>query len=832
MKSRGGDSDSLMSLLSGHPSVIEVVRIAGRLTNAEAEVIVFDDARASVVGSIGSNLLQPRSYTPTESAIMNGAAGHQADGQSVSFPISDRHGDPAGALTVFGPIGTTEPDIFHGLARMCASVAHQSASDGTLEAHVLESLRDAVIVMDHEWIIRYANQAVAIQMGRSPVELIGTSAIDLLHPGDVNAAAEAMVGLSNRDLVYRFVGRVLNGAGEYVRLEVTGRDMTNDPQVGGMVLSLRNGDHDLELESTLERAERVSKAMVEQLHDGIIATDAVGSIIVVNSAARQIFGLSSSVPLAGLKPEDIAFRDAESRLLEGKRHPIRRLLAGSIITKEDVVVVADGEYRNLELSGRPVIGIDDKTIGTSIGVHDVTAARRAEREMRTRALHDQLTGLANRRQLDDHLGRLRRQHRRSDDAATLIAGCLIDLDNFKVINDTHGHRAGDAVIRGVADLISQGRKPEDLVVRLGGDEFVVVFETTSTEEALRVANAIRRRLTRPVRTVDHEFVLTASIGLTIQSPTELEEDSLLRAADVALYSAKAKGRNRVEIFDEELAREVGIAEDQRRMLRRALDEDGLVMHFQPLVSADDNKLIGFESLARCRAADGTLVGPEGFVDAASGSGLVWELDRQAFELTCQAAAVFNTLAPGLTVACNFSGLSILQTGFAEELGEVMKKHRVDPTSICVEITESAAFEAGPPALAALDQISALGIRLALDDFGTGYSSLAHLRDLPLSIVKVDRSFIANLTNGSSDHSIAKAIVALAAELDLGVVAEGVETMQQLETAKGLGFNVIQGWHYSPAKSLEQIVDLLTDQAGAARFTLPASWRQVETNASF
>lgn len=821
----GASHESLPgSALSGNPTAIEVVRIASQLTNSDADVVLFDGPRASVVASLDSSLLQPRPYTPAETAIRNGSptpsgSGHTI-GEGASYPIVDSTGRPIGALSV--GLHDTDHEMLASLARICSMIVPPNVSDNPIEVALLDSLRDAVIVVDPDWNVTHANQAVAIQIGRSPVEVIGTNAVDLIHPDDLTKAIEAMDRLAKGDEVYRLVVRVKMGSGQFVRVEVTGRDLTDDPRINGIVLSLRNGDHDLELEAALARNEQVGTAVVEQLHDGIIATDAVGSLTVLNTAAKRIFGLDPETPLSSIRPAELAFRDSDSRPLVEDDHPISRVLRGEVIFEEETIVMSSGQVRNLTVSGRPVIDTNGKQIGTAIGVHDVTSSKRAERDLLTRALHDQLTGLPNRRRLDEHLIMLRQRNRRDSDNVTLIAGCLVDVDNFKLINDTHGHRAGDVVLRSVADRLLVGRGEGDLVARLGGDEFIVVFEAESREEIAETAESIRASLAGSFDTSEQEVLLSASLGVTVSSPADLGQDSFLRSADIALYAAKAAGRNRVVVFDNALAQATHVAEAQRTMLRRALDDDGLVMQFQPLVSTVDHRLIGFESLARCRTADGSLVGPSRFVGAAAGSGLVWALDRQAFDLACDAAAVFSRAAPDLTVACNFSALSIQQADFLDQIKATLERHNLRPESVCVEITESAAFEAGPEALAVLQQISDLGIRLALDDFGTGYSSLAHLRDLPLSIVKVDRSFINNLTDESSDLSIVKAIVALAADLDLTVVAEGVETEAQLDVAKAIGFDTIQGYYFSAALDLQAIVDMLSTSANATRFKLPAN----------
>ena len=782
-----------------------------------------------VVASLGQTVLQPRPLRPTEQALLDHDGRHQLDERFSSFAILSPRGEVIGALTVARTGDEFDPDAMHGLARLCATRASQLATgsdDQDVADLILHALRDAVVVVDPGLRVTFTNKAISTQLGYHPSEVIGMNVADLVHPDDLDSAFSSLAKLSGGDEVYRSVIRVKNSSGDFKRMDVTGRDLSNDSRVGGIVLSLRDGNHHTELENTLNRNERLSKAIVEQLQDGIVATDALGALLVVNDAARRILGLDPTVPAAALKLEDMTFLDASGHVAQGSDHPVRQVLAGSELPGQEMSTIADSKYRNLVVSGRPVLGTDGETIGTVLGLHDVTEARQTEREFRARSLHDQLTGLPNRRKMDERLATYL-----DEKPELLVTACLIDLDNFKLINDTHGHRIGDEVLRAATKRVKLDRHNTDLVVRLGGDEFVVLFDSKDADEALAIANDIVSNLRQPVTINNMTFTLTASIGVAQVRGSDIGSGDLLRHADLALYSAKAKGRNRAERFTDELANAAKIADSQRETLRRALDEDALEMHFQPLVDSVSDKLLGFESLARCRNRNGTLVAPGGFVDAASSSGLIWELDSKAFDLSCKAAAAMSVAQPGLSVACNFSALSIVQPDFVETISETLTRYELDPSLMCIEITESAAFDTGPAAIAALLSLHDRGIRLALDDFGTGYSSLAHIRDLPLSVVKVDRTFIGKLEAGSTEHAIAKAIVALSADLDLTVVAEGVETQEQLDLARSMGFNVIQGWYYSRAQSLADVLSMLASKSSDGTATaLPEHW-MVRSDAS-
>ncbi|MFV0258162.1 MAG: putative bifunctional diguanylate cyclase/phosphodiesterase [Acidimicrobiales bacterium] len=811
------------SVLGGHPIVIDVVRMARTLSGDDAEVVVFEHDHAMVVGGFGSAILQPRRLLAAEAALVELGRGRARAGGWTAVAIHDPDAGLVGSLSVRSgeQVGA---DVLHGLARLCGTaLGMQPSNTGELAAGIVDAMRDAVVVIGADLRFRYASRATATLLGRPPSELVGTEVVTLVHPDDVEETLAAMVRLSNGDQVYRLMIRVLDGTGRYVRVEATGNDRIADPVVGGLVVSLRSGDTDVEMLYDMRRTRQVANAALEQLHDGVIAVAELGTALVVNDAARSLLGLPAGLPTPELDVDSVRFHDEDGRVLAAGEHPLRRIAAGERLNDHRVSVVAGGVMRHLVVNGRPIVDGDQAIIGAVLGLHDVTETRRAEQELRRRALHDQLTGLANRRQLEEHLAAVAADG--SD--PRLIAGCLIDLDNFKLINDTHGHRTGDAVIRGVADrLFSATSRPGDLLVRLGGDEFLLLARVATTAEALERAEEVRTRLAAPLLARERQFTLSCSIGVGLIRPVGIEEDALLKEADIALYAAKARGRDCVVMYDAELAGLAEVEARQRELLRRAIDLNQLVMHFQPLVDAATGVVVGFEALARCVDEDGNLMPPSAFLAAAEGSGLVWEFDRKAFELTCRAAARLRAVAPTLRVAANFSALRILQPDFCAVVLDTIALHRLDTAAIWVEISESAAFDVGDIATDHLRTLAEAGVSLALDDFGTGYSSLSHLRELPLAAVKVDRSFVARLNPGTTEHSIAKAVVSLASDLGLGVVAEGVETDEQRAEARSVGFTELQGWHYAPALSLEQILEDLGDAGpeGAAVTNRPTPSR--------
>ena len=807
---------SARTVLARHPIAVECSRTASELSGLEAEVVVFESERAFIVASTNvAKVMAPRQTTDAEEQLLSGTRDIVVGERSTAFSFTN-HGETVGSITLHG----VAEDITHSVIQSCSRMltgllADQLvAGDAPFEVSVLEGLRDPVIVLTPEMKIRWTNKAIGSLLGRTPAEMIGKSAVEFLHPDDIESTLEGVVGMQQGRAMSRVFVRLSKGDGDYQRIEITGADHSDNSVIGGLVLSLRSADRESEFERSIDRSEAMGSAIVSGLHDAIVATDEFGDIITVNRTARDMFGLGTT-PIQDISLENLELFDGSGRKRPLDRDPsiTEQAGTGQANTGDLCVITGPDELKYISLDRSPVSNSKGDLIGSVLVFHDLTAERMAEAELRSQALHDQLTGLANRRQLEQRMAELA-----SASVPVQVAAIFVDLDGFKLVNDTHGHRIGDHLIRIAAKRLQATLRAEDLLVRQGGDEFVVIQAGVPTIDVARQSGErLRAVLAEPYEINELRFDVTASIGVAMAMSDELNEETLLQQADIALYAAKADGRDRVEIFNDHLAAAVSLEERQRRILRSALESDRLEMHFQPLVETATGHVHGYEALARVRTEEGELLGPGSFMDAVTSTGLMWDLDRAAFDLSCQAAAVLAELEPDQppTVACNFSSFSLAQPGFVAYAQATVTKHSVNTSQIWIEITESAAFDGGAQSLQALNALNEAGFRLALDDFGTGYSSLAHLRDLPISSVKVDRSFVSKLSDGRSERVIAEAVVSLAQDLGLNVVAEGVETSEHLDNVRQLGFGTVQGWHYAPAMSL-------TDAIAARQRTAPTT----------
>lgn len=778
------------------------MNVATVITGMAAEVVIFEENRVFIAASTDTDrLTRPRPMTMAEvaAAASGGHETQRVDGPEPSLLIPLLiEGELVAGLSLFG--GDAIPASTGGLvplARLVAGLLSEQAKESKIDFHdkVLNGLRECVIVMSPELTLTWLSQGAITLLGMNPIEAIGRPAMDFLHPDDVEKTLNGIARFAQGLEVYRLVIRVLTSSGDYTPVEVMGNDLSMDNDVGGLVLSLRDAQHDSELGEEIERSRQLSTAIVEGLPDGLIATDRYGHVTVANTVARSMFSADPDVIAAELPLDTFALFTLDGRPVDMStptKKPIRCLLPDA------------GKLRYLDCSIGQIEAGEAGTYGCVIVLTDVTAEHRGAEDLREQALHDQLTGLPNRRQMEARLTELATRSTHGT-----VAACFIDLDGFKLVNDTHGHRVGDQVIREAAQRLQSQLREVDLLVRHGGDEFVaLLIDIESLAHAEEVADRLRSVLEHPYEIGTERFDLTTSVGVATASTHDLSSEILLQHADIALYEAKGNGRNRVQLFDDSLAQVLSDEQKQRRILRDAIDEARVVMHFQPLVDSVSDRTVGFEALARVRSHDGELLTPSHFLDAVSNTGMMWDLDRIAFALSCDAAQLLATIDPAnpAYVACNFSSVSLTHPDFLSFVVETSEAAKVDAGQICIEVTESAAFDSGGRSAVALHELKARGYRLALDDFGTGYSSLAHLRDLPITSVKVDRSFVEQLGADTSERAIAEAVVSLAQDLSLGVVAEGVETEEQAKQVKELGFETIQGWHYSKALPIDKCLE--------------------------
>jgi diguanylate cyclase (GGDEF)-like protein len=433
-----------------------------------------------------------------------------------------------------------------------------------------------------------------------------------------------------------------------------------------------------------------------------------------------------------------------------------------------------------------------------------------------RALHDPLTGLANRGLVVERLGQcLARAQRRPGSVAVLF----LDLDRFKVVNDSLGHAVGDDILVEVARRLERVMRSADMVAHLGGDKFVVLAEDVAVDEAVGLARRLRAAVAAPIRLpAGQPVVVTASVGIALSSPEATGPaagpSSLLWDADVAMYRAKDTGRDRIQVFEDGLRAGSLDRFRSEAMLRHALDHDGLRLEYQPLVDLATGTLAGAEALVRVQHPDGGLIPPAEFIPVADETGLVVPLGAWVVEQAAAQSAAWQALQPAdaapMMVAVNLSGRQLHSPGFAVAVGAAIAASGADPGQLCFELTENTLLDADSGSVVTLERLKELGVRLAIDDFGTGHSSLTWLRRLPADFLKIDRTFVAGLGRHAGDTAIVRAVIDLGRALGLTTIAEGVETAVQLEALRDLDCRWAQGYHFARPGPAEAVTTLLKD----------------------
>jgi len=551
-------------------------------------------------------------------------------------------------------------------------------------------------------------------------------------------------------------------------------------------------------------------------YPGVVATsgdlstvvDLAGRYLYCSAVSEDRFGWRPD-ELMGMCEDDLVHPD-DGPTIRASRSP-RALLKP--VTASYRFRCKDSSYRWVEATSRCAkMGDADVVVNT---VRDITKRQMQTVALELRATTDPLTGVANRTVLMDRLNQGLRRLGRSQG---MLAVLYLDLDHFKVINDSLGHRIGDDVLLKIAERLRHHLRPADTLARLGGDEFVLVAEGVTDESAATtLANRIIEDGRKPFHLDGDEFSCTMSIGVACTADSQRSGVELLSEADLALYRAKDKGRDRVAMFDEELRTTAVERMGTERMLRRALDEDRIVVEYQPMVDIRNGYPVGAEALVRIREADYGLRLPGSFLGVAEETGLLIPIDEVVLaDAVKQAGAWRSRLGTNFGgVAVNVTARHLADIDFRQAIVDQLKTNNVPPSDLQVEVTEQVLMEASNSAMTGLRSLRALGVKIGLDDFGMGYSSLAYLRQFPLDFVKIDKSFIDGLVSDQRDRAVVSAIIVVAHALDLTVVAEGVEQASQREVLIDLGCDRAQGFFYAASGAPENVDGVVLPQGSKA-----------------
>jgi diguanylate cyclase (GGDEF)-like protein/PAS domain S-box-containing protein len=548
----------------------------------------------------------------------------------------------------------------------------------------------------------------------------------------------------------------------------------------------------------LKQVEADFRDLFENAVEGIFRTTPSGQYLRVNPALARIYGYDNPQHML----QELTDISRQLYVEPGRRDEFKALMESSDELRdfESRIYRRDGSILWINENVRAVRSEGGKLLYYEGMVMNITKRKNAEAQMSHAALHDALTGLANRSLFLDRLRHAVDLGRRKP--GYLFGVLYIDLDRFKLVNDSLGHQAGDQLLKAVAQRLEAAVRPGDSVARMGGDEFAVLVEDIRDQsDALRVAERVVDNLDEPVHVRGHELSIGASIGIALAHAGIQDPEDLLRDADTAMYRAKGRvGPARIALFNAGMHEKVLERLEMEASLRKAIGTEEIVAYYQPIVRLKDGQIAGFEALARWKHPNGLLISPIHFIPIAEEIGLIDAIGEQILDQALARLAAWGPRAAGIFMSVNLSPKQLESPTLVERVAASLQVYKIEPSRLKLEITESLLMRNPEKAAQTLHDLRALGVRLSMDDFGTGFSSLSVLHRFPLDTLKVDRSFVQAVTEGGSNLTMVKTIVALAHQMNMDVVAEGIEEEYHARYLKELGCEYGQGYLY--AKPLE------------------------------
>jgi len=673
---------------------------------------------------------------------------------------------------------------------------------GTLQLHdsALGAISQGVIITDPHALTTYVNAAFESITGYAKADIVGRSCGILQGPGTCPATRQALSEAVHAGRPFH--GELLNyrkdGTAFWNEVSIT---PVFDPH--GVLTQFVGVQRDVSAHRLAAEQLTLAAKVFEQSNEGIVITDALNNIIKVNPAFSAITGFSEADVL-GRNPRMLGSGCHDAAFFHAMWDTLgtRGRWQGEIWNRHK-----DGSLYLLSMSLSQVNDASGRPIQYIASFSDITQRKEAESNILRMAHFDPLTGLPNRALLSDRASHAFWEANRNRESITLM---FIDLDRFKNVNDSLGHRIGDRLLMEVADRMKQTLREQDTVSRVGGDEFVLVLPDTDVDGAAHLAQKLLSTLRLPFLIDEHELVIGASIGIALYPTDGTDFELLSKSADAAMYRAKQEGGNAFHFYTEEIQ-----ARSERILLlenglRHALERGEMQLHYQPQKSFHGSQILGAEALLRWRHPKLGLVSPAEFIPIAENSGLINPIGEWVLRTTVQQMRAWLDagMAP-ITIGVNLSAMQFRQKNLLDLIGVILEEAGVSPHCLELELTESVASDDPVGAIAVMDQLNARGIRMSIDDFGTGYSSLSYLKRFKAYRLKIDKSFVCNITENLEDQAIVTAIISLATSLGMHTIAEGVETAAQMEFLRDKGCDEMQGYWLSwplPAEQFKTFID--------------------------
>ena len=652
-----------------------------------------------------------------------------------------------------------------------------------------------IMLVSPEGAIESVSAVITRLLGHDPELLEGRPFSTIVAKSDRPAFADALDaarrGATSAHPITTRIALRRHGGAAAMPFEVSIVNLLDDPTVEGFVISAHDATAQVSVEQELGDALSRLTATLDSTADGILVVDTEGTITDFNRHFVEIWGLPDDAVTLGDSVDNLQFALDQLTDPEAFRARFQELESQPDNEGSDLLEFRDG--RVVERFSRPQC-IEGKAVGRVYSFRDVTEKKLLEDELAYAANHDELTRLANKslfqERLDHALARLERTGSR-------LAVLFLDLDNFKTVNDSFGHGEGDQLLHWVAKTLSEILGPSDTAARLGGDEFAVLVDDVHDLEAVTtLAERILDALRPPVRLGTKSTSAACSIGIAFDEE-HLTAEELLRNADIAMYQAKKRGKDRYELYRDEMHEYVVARMELEQELKTAIRDEGLEAYYQPCMDLRTLQVAGFEALVRWPHPEGSLVDPRHFVPLAQEIGLIGEIDAFVRRTACRQVREWqeaDLCGPEVHISVNLSAGQLTDPELAGRIERELEDLRFDPECLILEITESEVITDNEATLRNLAALRLSGVRIALDDFGTGYSTFSHLDRLPIDVVKIDKSLVDNLGSADDKRSLAAALVQLAHTLGYETIAEGVENAAQAEALRVLGCFFAQGYH--------------------------------------
>ncbi|MEX0683515.1 MAG: EAL domain-containing protein [Dehalococcoidia bacterium] len=796
-------------LLESAPDPVIIVNEQGSvaLVNAEAER-AFGYSKEDILGGGVLMLIRQTDHERARaewSAYTSGVPRPQTIG-GIDLVARRKDGSEFVVDVRLSPLKTEEGILFTIVMRDISERKRAEEALHESEARfraLTENASDFILILDPHGVLQYTSPSVGRMLGYGEDELLGKNGFEFVHPDDASELAQILaMRLQTRGIGEPIEFRVLHSNGAWRLFEAIGNfDLLDDPAVGGIVLNARDITERRRAEEALRDSETQYRTLVEGASDHILILQN-GKTVYRNPAYERLIGYSSTETagrsfLEFVAPEDRAIVEEKYRKrLRGE--PATEQYEVHIMTRDGGRALMEVKPRVIQYHGEPA---------TMVLMRDITERRQAEETIRRLAHHDALTGLPNRMLFEDRLNVALAQARRSKE---MLAVLFLDLDRFKLVNDTIGHAGGDELLRQVAADLEEVVRDGDTVARNGGDEFTLLLPRIhSKQDAIEIAERILRVLGEPKCLRGQEFTVTTSIGISMYPKDGRTEQELMANADTAMYRVKERGRNNYQLYTPAMKADVLGRLALERDLRRALEHEEFVLHYQPILDVGTGEIVAAEALLRWRHPTRGLVYPNDFIPFAEEHRLLAEIEEWVLSEACRQRRHWRQEGyPEVRMSVNLSAQQLQRKELPALVSRILKQSGLAGVHLQIEITEGAMLDNADPVIRTLRHLRGMGVRISVDDFGTGYSSLSYLKRFPIDEVKIDRSFVRDLTVDPKDATIVSTIITMAHDLELDVVGEGVESEDQLRFLKDRGCDACQGYLFSkpvPAAEFEQLL---------------------------